>query len=111
MKIEADVTTEWLADRLLMEMQVNGKTWREARAATIAALKALIGTGGRPGMKIEALEARHKRQEALARLIVADKMGLLADPFGLKLPDELWQPYLAHAAGVLILIRPSEYEP
>jgi hypothetical protein len=57
---------------------------------------------------IEHLEARHKRQEALARLIAADKMSLLADPFGLKLPDDLWQRYLGHAAGVLTLIRLTE---
>lgn len=59
-------------------------------------------------MKIEHLEARHKRQEALARLIAADKMALLLDPFGLKLPDDIWQRYLGHAAGVLTLIRPTE---
>lgn len=61
-------------------------------------------------MKIEHFEARHQRQEALARLIAADKMALLADPFGLKLPDDLWQRYLGHAAGVLTLIRPHEAE-
>lgn len=61
-------------------------------------------------MNIERLEARHKRQEALARLIAADKMDLQRDPFGLKLPDDIWQRYLGHAAGVLTLIRPFEAE-
>jgi hypothetical protein len=57
---------------------------------------------------IKHVEARHKRQEALARLIAADKMLLVSDPLGLKLPDDLWQRYLGHAAGVLTLIWPGE---
>lgn len=44
------------------------------------------------------------RQEALARLITASKMGLRADPLGQKLPDHLWQHFLGTAQGVLLLI-------
>lgn len=35
--------------------------------------------------------------ERTARAIAAEKMGLVKDPFGLRLPDELWQQAIPQA--------------
>lgn len=35
--------------------------------------------------------------ERVARAIAAEKMGLVKDPFGLRLPDELWKQALPQA--------------
>jgi hypothetical protein len=35
--------------------------------------------------------------ERVARLIAAEKMGLVKDPEGLRLPDELWRQALPQA--------------
>ncbi len=35
--------------------------------------------------------------ERVARAIAAEKMGLVKDPFGLRLPDEMWKQVLPQA--------------
>jgi hypothetical protein len=48
------------------------------------------------------------RMEALARLIAAEKMGLLNDPLGQDLPYDLWKQAEHLAAAVITLIRRSD---
>ena len=46
-------------------------------------------------------EAQHIREVALARLLSANVMGLLHDPTGVNLPDELWKQRLKQAKELL----------
>lgn len=41
--------------------------------------------------------------EAVARYIAARKMGLVKDPEGVRLPDDLWHRYRALASDMLTL--------
>jgi hypothetical protein len=45
-----------------------------------------------------------QRVRSLARLICAEKMQLLVDVYGERLPDERWQQYLSQARAIMLLI-------
>lgn len=49
--------------------------------------------------------AVNTRTEALSRLIAAEKMNLLDDPLGQKLPDDLWKQALSSALAVMVLVK------
>ena len=45
-----------------------------------------------------------KLDEFLARVLAARKMGLTKDPYGMKLPDELWQQAKPDADHLVIAL-------
>jgi hypothetical protein len=53
----------------------------------------------------DAVVARQAREEALARLLAAQDMGLIKDPLGVNLPQDLWAQRLAQAKDMLLRAR------
>jgi hypothetical protein len=53
----------------------------------------------------DAVVARQAREEALARLLAAQDMGLIKDPLGVNLPQDLWAQRLAQAKDMLLKAR------
>lgn len=50
-----------------------------------------------------------QRREAMARVLAAALMGLVKDPTGANLPEDLWKRMLPKADGALFLTT-SDYE-
>ena len=48
------------------------------------------------------IEAQQVRRDALARLIVAEKMLLMKDPLGQDLPYSLWSKALPEAEAIIL---------
>lgn len=52
----------------------------------------------------EIMDARRQRVEALARIIAAQKMGLVLDPVGEVQSPEMWSRYISFANELLNLV-------
>lgn len=59
---------------------------------------------GFPAPPLDDAPERDQLIELAARRIAAHKMGLVKDPYGLRLPDDLWRQAIAEAEASL---RPS----
>lgn len=51
----------------------------------------------------DAVTARERRREALARILWADLGGLVGDPLGESLPEKLWRQALPKVDALLTL--------
>jgi hypothetical protein len=59
----------------------------------------------------DAVTARERRREALARIIWADRGGLVGDALGETLPERLWRQALPRADAILTLAGARSVEP
>lgn len=54
---------------------------------------------------LNAIVAKRERTEALARIVAAERMGLLEHPTGEKLPPDFWQRCLPEGRAIMTLIE------
>lgn len=59
-------------------------------------------------MPVQQAMAHRQRTEAIARILVAQRMRLVRDPLGVRQSEALYERFLAEAQAILLLTAPRD---